>query len=82
MHESRLVTDILSTVESVAEANNTDHVEVIRSPIFSGKDFADLPPNLLNVPKLQILLSRFDKVEIGDFGDEVVEPESLEGVTP
>jgi hydrogenase nickel incorporation protein HypA/HybF len=33
MHESRLVTDILSTVESVAEANNADHVEVIRIEI-------------------------------------------------
>ena len=33
MHESRLVTDILSTVESVAEANNADQVEVIRIEI-------------------------------------------------
>lgn len=33
MHESRLVTDILSTVESVAEANNADHIEVIRIEI-------------------------------------------------
>ena len=33
MHESRLVTDILSTVESVAEAYNADHIEVIRIEI-------------------------------------------------
>ena len=33
MHESRLVTDILSTVESVAQANNADQVEVIRIEI-------------------------------------------------
>jgi hydrogenase nickel incorporation protein HypA/HybF len=33
MHESRLVTDILSTVESVAEANNAGEVEVIRIEI-------------------------------------------------
>ena len=33
MHESRLVTDILSTVERVADANNAGKVEVIRIEI-------------------------------------------------
>lgn len=50
-----------------------DYVDVIRSPIFSTQDVADLPENILNTPKLRSLLIRFSTLNAGDFGEEVIE---------